>query len=212
MKLEDFIKIVEPYSMTSRDRIRELFFSLEYIRINDIKGDLVECGVWKGGNILGILEYLEFYKMYNFNVWLYDTFKGMTEPEGVDVDFQGVKADEWKETCYSSLEEVKGNLSKSYFKSENIKYVVGDVEYTLDVKENLPEKISLLRLDTDWYKSTKKELEVLYPFLNKNGILIVDDYGHWKGSKKAVDEYFEKNNITNFEYIDYTAIKIMKNK
>ena len=90
-----------------------------------------------------------------------------------------------------SLNEVKEILSKTNFPIENIIYVVGDVEETLNNKENIPDKIALLRLDTDFYKSTKKELEILYPVLSNNGILIVDDYGYWKGSKLAVDEYFK---------------------
>ncbi len=97
------------------------------------------------------------------------------------------------------------------FPKENIKFVVGDVCETLDELSNTPENICILRLDTDWYKSTKKELDVLYPKLVDRGILIVDDYGHWAGSKKAVDEYFESSGIKyKIEKIDYTGIKILK--
>jgi hypothetical protein len=184
---------------------------LEHIRINNIEGDFVECGVWKGGNILGIMEYLNFHRMTNRNVWLYDTFQGMTQPEDIDVDLYERKASNILQEvmCYANVEDVKKTLSISNFPKENVKYVVGDVSETLDFNYNLPEKISLLRLDTDWYKSTLKELSVLYPKLNKNGVLIVDDYGHWKGSKTAVDEYFKNENII-IEKIDYTGVKITR--
>lgn len=213
MKLDDFINIVKPFTMTSVERITGLYYSLEHIRINKIEGDFVECGVWKGGNVLGILEYLTNYNMTENNVYLYDTFEGMTTPEDIDVDSSGKKGDIKLEEvlCYSSLEEVKNVLSVSSYPKDKIKFIKGDVCETLNLNENIPKKISLLRLDTDWYKSTKKELEVLYPLLSNNGVLIVDDYGHWRGSKTAVDEYF-KNMGLNVEIhkIDYTGIKIIK--
>jgi len=213
MTNEEFLKIVKPYTMTSTERINELFNSLEYIRTNKINGDFVECGVWKGGNILGIMEYLYYHNMTDRNVWLYDTFQGMTQPEDVDVDLKNQKASDILQQvlCYSSLNEVKKNLSNSKYPINNIKYVVGDICETLNYKNNLPSKISLLRLDTDWYQSTKKEMDVLYPLLSNDGVLIVDDYGHWQGSKKAVDEYFLNNGLKPIiEKIDYTGIKIIK--
>ena len=76
-----------------------------------------------------------------------------------------------------------------------MKFIKGKVENSLLESSNLHEKISLLRLDTDWYESTLIELEILYPKLAKGGILILDDYGDWLGSKKAVDEYIKENNL-----------------
>ena len=70
----------------------------------------------------------------------------------------------------------------------------------------LPSGIALLRLDTDWYESTKHELEHLYPLLVSGGVIIIDDYGHWKGAKKAVDEYIKDNNLPLLlNRIDYTG-------
>jgi O-methyltransferase len=211
MNLEYFINIVSPNTMTSIERISELYHSLEYIRTNNIEGDLVECGVWKGGNIKGIIDYLDYHKMHDRKVWLYDTFSGMTEPEDTDVDLNGNKAEEILESvmCYAPLDYVKILMESSNFPKEKINYVVGDVLETLELEENIPSKISLLRLDTDWYKSTKMELESLYPKLNNSGVLIVDDYGHWKGSKQAVDEFFKGSEI-KIHQIDYTGIKIIK--
>jgi len=212
MNLNLFIEIVKPYTMTSIERITELYNSLEYIRINNLKGDIVECGVWKGGNILGIIEYLHFYKISK-NVWLYDTFQGMTQPEDVDVDLNNKMAKDMLDIpvvlAFSPIDEVKQNIFKSNFNKDLIKIIIGDVSETLLDKQNIPNTICLLRLDTDWYKSTKDELTYLYPKLINGGVLIVDDYGHWKGSKMAVDEYFYNKNIT-FDVIDYTGIKIVK--
>lgn len=215
MKFTDFYNYVKLYSMTSVERIEFLYKSLEYIRENKIKGDYVECGVWKGGNIIGMIKYLEYYNNLNNNIWAYDTFSGMTDPESVDIDLNNNNSVDILNNelvkAYCSLDEVKNNVnnfSKKYPK-ENIKYIVGDVSETLMVEENLPDTISLLRLDTDWYKSTKIELEVLYDRLSDNGILIIDDYGHWRGCKKAVDEFFQGKEF-KFEKIDYTGIALIK--
>lgn len=162
----------------------------------------------EGCNIFGIIEYLSFYNI-NRRVWLYDTFKGMTEPGVFDVDLNNNKASDvfTSVMCYSPLCEVQSLMDKSNFNKENIIYVIGDINETLNDSKNIPNKISILRLDTDWYDSTKKELEVLYPVLTSKGVVIVDDYGHWAGSRKAVDEYF---GVIDKEIIDYTGIRIIK--
>jgi len=214
MDRQTFFEKVQPFSMTSYERISVLFDSLEYIRENNIEGDFVECGVWRGGNVFGIAEYLSYYKMLDRKVWLFDTFEGMTPPEDCDVDLTEKKAedvirDNPSIMCKASLEDVKSVMTRSSLPQDKILYVVGDVCETLLQEKNIPEKISLLRLDTDWYKSTIKELEVLFPKLSSKGVLIVDDYGHWKGSKKAVDEYFNNQDIT-LEKIDYTGVRLIK--
>lgn len=86
-----------------------------------------------------------------------------------------------------------------------LEFVIGPVEETLITK--VPERIALLRLDTDWYESTRAELEYLYPRLVVGGVLIVDDYGHWKGARKAVDEYFAAlgNDAPLLNRLDYTG-------
>jgi O-methyltransferase len=209
MTKEEFYKIVRPYTMTSEERIYDLFDTLEYIRTNNIEGDWVECGVWLGGNILGMCEYAHRHNM-NRRVWLYDTFQGMTPPEDVDVDYENNKAkDILKQVmCEGPLEEVKKVLSQTQYPKDRMNIIIGDVLETLNDSKNLPEQISLLRLDTDWYQSTKKELQVLYPKLISNGVLIVDDFGHWRGSRMAVEEYFD--NKLQYKFIDYTGIKHIK--
>lgn len=198
---DEFVEIfkkTKKYTMTSWIRMYHLFKSIEYIAKNKINGDIVECGVWKGGSMLLVAETLELFKDYSRNIYLFDTYQGMTEPiKGVDVGYNGDDAySTWtlrnKETyntwSYASLEDVQKNMSCSNYPSNKLHFIVGDVLET--IPKSKIDKISLLRLDTDWYESTKIEMEVFYPKLLDKGVLIVDDYGDWLGSQKAVDEYF----------------------
>mgnify|MGYP001164907017 CR=1 FL=1 len=173
-----------------------LINSIKYIYDNKIEGDFVEAGVWQGGNLIIFKELIEKYDL-NKKIYGYDTFEGMPEPTAVDVKWNNVsatdraklKGNDW---CKCSIEDVKKNLLTSLKNLKGISLIKGLVEDTLLVEDNLPKKISLLRLDTDFYESTKVELEILFPRLAKGGILIIDDYGNWKGAKKAVDEYFNE--------------------
>lgn len=212
MDRDIFTSLVSPLSMTSQTRIHCLFDSLEYVRNLNIDGDYVECGVWKGGNILGIIKYLENYNVFR-NIWLYDTFKGMTKPQDVDINHNNDKAEYILSSvlCCSTIDEVKYNLSTTAYPQDKIKFIVGDVCETLIDNENVPNKIAFLRLDTDWYSSTKIELEKLWPKLEIGAPCIIDDYGHWKGCKKAVDEFFNNLPIEHeFEHIDYTGIRVFR--
>ena len=213
MLLEEFRDIVRPYTMTDTPRVDCLFNSLEYVRQNGIVGDFVECGVWKGGNILGIMKYLEYYNNFESRIWLYDTFSGMTEPEDNDVDFLKNKAADILDNvrCDNSLDEVINVLSLSNYPRDKVYLIVGDVCQTLKIKENVPEKIALLRLDTDWYASTKIELETLWEKLEMGAPCIIDDYGHWLGCRQAVDEFFGTLPCHHeAQVIDYTGIRTFK--
>ena len=213
MLLEDFRSTIKPFTMTSDPRIDSLFSSLEYVRNNKIEGDLVECGVWKGGNVLGMMNYLEHYNDFERKIWAYDTFTGMTAPEENDKDFLNNKASEIFDQvmCYSSLDEVKQVLSLSNFPKNKVNLIIGDVCQTLLNEEWLPKKIALLRLDTDWYASTKIELEVLWNRLEIGAPCIIDDYGHWLGCREAVDEFFFTLPCHHpAEVIDYTGIRVFR--
>ena len=200
-------------STSSEERLFATIMACQHVVQTAIEGDFVECGVWRGGN--SIIAANVFKRMAPERaVWLFDTFAGMTAPTEVDINFRGESAEakfrqnqreDHNEWCYSPLEEVKGNFEKVGLLGTNLRFIQGDVSKTLATGNHLPEKISVLRLDTDWYESTKIELEVLFPRLSKGGILILDDYGHWGGSRKAVDEYFKTNVRPFFQYIDHTA-------
>jgi hypothetical protein len=95
--------------------------------------------------------------------------------------------------AFSTLTEVQNNIATINYPLNNIHFIEGDILQT--VPATSPQQISLLRLDTDWYASTKHEMIHLYPKLNQFGVLIIDDYGFWKGSRQAVDEYIQENKI-----------------
>ena len=221
---QDFIdeyKSVEPYTMTSIDRIYALKTAIEYTINNNIDGAYVECGVWKGGSCMLIAKTLIDNRKIDKEIWLYDTFEGMTNPTDEDIEVEtnlkgmdllkniNKTTDKLNMWAYASKDSVIQNMDSTGFPAENIKYVEGKVEDTLSA--STPKAIALLRLDTDWYESTKIELETLYPLLVNGGILIIDDYGHFKGAKKAVDEYFRSINKKPLMHrIDYSGRMIVK--
>jgi hypothetical protein len=193
---------VQPYTKSSPQRLVAMARACQRIDNDGIVGDIVECGVWRGGNII----LARFYSPDRI-CWLYDTFEGMFNRSEWDVSRSGVMVGVGKSAV--SVEEVTENLRISgTLDARKLRFVKGAVEDTLLDANNLPDKIALLRLDTDWYYSTKIELEVLWPRLAVGGILIVDDYGHWMGARKAVDEYF--GGALSFKHIDYTAIMTVK--
>jgi hypothetical protein len=137
------------------------------------------------------------------HLYLFDTFGGMTSPIDIDVDMRGIKAaDQFEEArirenshnwCYASLDEVKAAVYSTGYDRDNIHFIQGKVEETLP--DHAPDMISLLRLDTDWYESTRHELLHLFPRLSRGGVLIIDDYGDWEGARKATDEYFSQQDF-----------------
>ena len=186
MALDDLVELVRPYTKTSRDRIYGMVDALAEIDAKEIAGDVVECGVWKAGNIILARKLSP-----NRVCWLYDTFAGMAPPQDVDTYRNGLRAIHKPESCVAPVGEVVKILWDNHvYDGRLTRFVIGDVSQTLLERDNLPDKIALLRLDTDWYASTLVELQILFPRLERGGILIVDDYGHWHGARKAVDEYF----------------------
>lgn len=208
----------KPYTMTSIERMYALFKAVEYLVKNRIPGDIVECGVWRGGSCMMIIKALQHFGDTSRTIQLFDTFQGMAKPNEQDVAHDGQRlniqwnnmaADTHNEWDYASLEEVKHNLSSTNYPSDQIRYTVGKVEET--IPGVLPSEIALLRLDTDWYASTKHEMTHLFPKLVSRGILIVDDYGHWKGSRAAVDEAFAAAGVSPYlARVDYTGRLFIK--
>jgi len=191
-----------PYTMTSIERVYSLYKAVEYIVKLKVPGDMVECGVWKGGSSMAIASTLLKMNDTTRKIYLYDTYAGMSEPTHKDVDFLGRLAikeweinqeDDFNKWAYSALEETKRNLFKTGYPKENLLFVKGRVEET--IPKIIPDNIALLRLDTDWYDSTYHELRYLFPRLSVNGIVIIDDYDFFKGQREAVDKYFKENNI-----------------
>lgn len=215
---EQAIEVARRYSKASTERLWAMAHALAKIEINFVLGDVVECGVWRGGHLIMARKLTP-----HRRCWGYDTFTGMTRPTMLDEHRSGndrlhaltrwkaSKADGLKWNA-ASVDEVRG-----YFEIEGVadadlvRLIAGDVADTLREPSNLPRAIALLRLDTDWHDSTKVELEVLYPLLQPGGVMIVDDYGHWQGARKAVDDYFAHlSRKPQIRQIDYTAIMVVK--
>ncbi|MCC6138367.1 MAG: class I SAM-dependent methyltransferase [Bdellovibrionaceae bacterium] len=209
----EVFEFVKPYTLTSPERIISLRQAVKHIVDNRLEGSFVECGVWRGGSMMAVAKTLLYLNEKNRDLFLFDTYEGMSEPTALDVDHKGESATENWQTLNTwvavSEARVKENILKTGYDASKIHLIKGKVEDTLP--EKAPAKIALLRLDTDWYESTKHELEHLYPRLVQGGILIIDDYGHFKGSRQATDEYFARHGIKTFLHrIDYTARMIIK--
>ncbi len=197
------IQAVRPFTMTSPERIFSLCQAVKYVVEQDIPGAIVECGVWRGGSMMAVARTLLELGIEDRDLYLFDTFEGMPPPTEKDVSYRGTKATELLKKsdkteadsvwCYAPLAGVQQALAQVGYNPEKIHFVPGKVEETLP--HQAPETIALLRLDTDWYESTRHELIHLFPRLSPNGVLIIDDYGYWQGARQAVDEYLQQNQI-----------------
>ncbi len=191
---------VDAFTMTSLERRHALLQSVRHIIRHQITGDIVECGVWRGGSMMLVAKALNHAGIQSRDLYLYDTFEGMPPPSEEDQDAMGTPASilmredagsrrESHLWAVATLEDVRRNLSSTGYPEARFHYVSGRVEQTIPA--TIPSSIALLRLDTDWYESTAHELAHLYPRVVSGGIVIIDDYGHWKGARKAVDEFLQ---------------------
>jgi O-methyltransferase len=213
----DTIKEGLMYSMASWERLYANINSVKYLLESDITGSIVECGVWRGGSMLTMLRTLMQSPSTEREIFLYDTFSGMSRPTKEDGAFAitkfeklqtGIDRSDW---CCAEISEVKSVINRSSYPKDLINFIEGKIEATIPQRK-VPEQIALLRIDMDWHEPTLHALKYLYPKLVKGGVLILDDYGHWEGCKAAVDEYFSTNNIRLLmNRIDYTgriAVKV----
>ncbi|MRR49449.1 MAG: macrocin O-methyltransferase [Rhodocyclaceae bacterium] len=206
----DATRLCHGQTMVGLERMYATWQAVRYVGMAKISGALVECGVWRGGNLMLMALALLQLGQGNREIWGYDTFEGMPMPTSHDVDIQGRLAAEQmqRETgegwCAASESVVKENLRRIPYPQDQFRLVPGRVEET--IPRQMPRKIALLRLDTDWYESTRHELIYLFPLLEHGGVIIVDDYGHWQGAKRAVDEYFSGDGPRILlNRIDYTG-------
>jgi O-methyltransferase len=189
---------VRPYTKTTALELYNLYEAVKYVLAGGIAGDLVECGVWKGGSCMMMLLTLLQQGERTRRLYLYDTFQGMPDSGPEDVTYQGFGAEtrrrrkatrspEGKWT-HAPFDEVRRVVLSTGYPEDRLVFVRGKVEDT--IPGTVPEKIAILRLDTDFYASTRHELEHLYPRLSRGGVLIIDDYDYWQGARQATDEYF----------------------
>lgn len=206
---------VKPFTLTTPERVFALQEATRYIVRHKISGDFVECGVWRGGSMMAAALTLLAAGDRSRRLVLFDTFEGMPRPADVDVDFAGKSQREaWDREALqerqkpswgaASLDDVQEAMRLTKYPEDQIVYVRGKVEETLP--ENAPDRIALLRLDTDWFESTYHELVHLYPRLVSRGVLLIDDYGHFRGARKAVDQYIAENHLPLLlQRLDYTG-------
>jgi len=213
----DIVARVDPFTMTSLERRASLLGAVDHVVKHRIAGDIVECGVWRGGSMMLVALALMARGDTARHLYLFDTFEGMSEPTEHDRALSGESARAQLERtsrdhalwAVASLEDVQANIASTGYPADKIHFVKGKVEDTIPA--TIAERIALLRLDTDWYESTKHELTHLYPRLSRNGVLIIDDYGHWQGARQAVDEYFTDSVEPVFLHrVDYTARLLVK--
>ena len=217
-ELERTIRRVRRYTMTTPRRIAALCDGVEHAVRAGVPGAVVECGVWKGGSMMAAALTLMRLGVTDRDLYLFDTFQGMPPPTEEDVisAYDGYSPmRHWRRRAnrgaaaestwhYVSAGDVRAALQSTGYPGERVHLVEGRVEDTLP--GDAPEAIALLRLDTDWYESTKHELVHLYPRLSPGGVLILDDYGHYEGARRAVDEYFEEvGGRPLLSRIDYTG-------
>lgn len=197
---------VRPYTQTSRERVSTLADAVEYVVHANIPGDFVECGVWRGGSSMAVALTLLRIGISDRRLWLFDTFGAMPEPGENDLDLAGRPVTGHELSMLGetglSLPEVQAAMRSTGYPEEHLTYVQGRVEATIPA--SVPAEIALLRLDTDWYESTRHELVHLYPRVVRGGVVIIDDYGHYAGARQAVDEYFERSPIL-LGRVDYTC-------
>lgn len=201
---------VQPFTMTTPERLAALVDAVQYVDRRGIPGAIVECGVWKGGSAMAAM----IASKQDRDFYLYDTYDGMSEPTDADVDKDGLRAADLMSGAgkdeliwaRSEFGEVEANIRTTGYPADKVHFVKGKVEDT--IPGTIPGEIAILRLDTDWYESTRHELEHLYPRLVKGGVLIIDDYGHWDGARRAVDEYFADGVLLS--RIDYTGRMTLK--
>jgi O-methyltransferase len=213
------IERATPYTMTSAARVQAVIDAVRYCEERGIAGGFAECGVWRGGSVLAMILTLEELGAQPRDIHLYDTFEGMTNPSEADgaalagwLDTQDGDGRAWPELFGADVfseDGVRQTLLGTGYPAEKLHFVRGPVEETIPA--HLPGELALLRLDTDWYESTKHELEHLYPLLTDGGVLIIDDYGHWEGARRAVDEYFASHGrpllLNRIDYTGRVAIK-----
>ena len=221
-------RIVEralPHSITSVSRLKSVIDAVRYCERRTLPGAFAECGVWRGGAVLAMLLTLQELGSEDRDVYLYHPFEGMTEPGEHDVSsFHPPARDTWERArrhgarpCSEFFgpemldeQRVRERLASTGYPHERLHFVRGPVEET--IPQHAPPELALLRLDTDWYDSTRHELAHLYPRLCTGGVLLIDDYGHWQGARRAVDEYFatvERPVLLNrTDYTGRAAVKV----
>lgn len=216
--IQTYMKKIEGYTKTNPKRQESLYNQIKCLSEDDIPGDFVECGVWRGGLcMLAAYTYMDIKDIRDIH--LFDTFKGMTKPCNFDRKFhdhnlaikkwEDAQAGNYNSWCFSSLRDVTKNMKSTKYPEDKVHFYEGCATKTT---EGFNKKISLLRLDVDFYEATKESINNLYPLLSDGGFLVIDDYGVWEGANKAIKEFFKDNNldINDLIEVDHSCVYYRK--
>ncbi len=174
------LRRVRPYTMVPVPRLRTLWRLANRVSADATTGAFVECGSCNGGTG-AILAHIA--AKDGRIVWLFDSFEGLPEPKPQD----GERAKAWVGQCLGQEEMVREVLSHVGARTDRVRIVKGWFDNTLGPTETGP--IALLHLDADWYESTMTILNNFYDRVVPGGYLVFDDYGHWPGCRRALDEF-----------------------
>jgi O-methyltransferase len=187
------LKLVEPYTMVGLPRLLNAYELVERAEAKGLRGAIVECGVFKGGSA----AMMTMASSPQRKVWLFDSFEGLPEPTVEDgqkaVDYSGHRVTGALEPigqCVGPLDVVKELFfDKLKLAASRLEIRQGWFQETLPAAKHEIGPIAVLRLDGDWYDSTRVCLENLYDLVIAGGFVIIDDYGYWEGCRRAVDEF-----------------------
>ena len=191
-----------PYTLGGRKSLENAFEMVRIVEKNNIPGAFVECGVAQGGTAAMLVCAQDELGSFKRNNCFFDSYEGLPEP--TKDDYIKGKTGSFirplpKGSCLGTIEQVSDLMYKKLKKSsKNVKLIKGWFQDTIYPYKDKIKEIAILRLDGDWYESTKIPLENLYDQVSVGGIVIIDDYGTCFGSKKATDEFikFRKLKVT----------------
>ncbi|MEI8341754.1 MAG: TylF/MycF/NovP-related O-methyltransferase [Verrucomicrobiota bacterium] len=192
------------YSMAGHRRLENVRFCVEEVLKNEVPGDFIETGAWRGGSTILMAALLKAYGETSRKVWVADSFEGLPVPKDETNRWDG-----WDlsgvDMLKVSLEKVRSNFARFGLLNDQVQFLKG---WFCDTLPKAPiGELAILRLDGDLYSSTMDSLVNLYHKVSDGGYVIVDDYGSWPSCKQAVTEFLEKNNLhPEIIPIDWTGV------
>jgi O-methyltransferase len=192
-------------TMVGMERLNNVEFCVKDALANDVPGDFIETGVWRGGVCILIEAIVKLYGATDRTVWLADSFEGLPKPDGRYQQDAGDTFHKFKESLGISMEEVKSNFERYDMLADNVQFLKGWFKDTLPTAPI--NKIAVLRLDGDMYASTMDALNNMYAKVSVGGYTIIDDYGAVPTCKQAVDDFRTQHGIVEpVHEIDWAGV------
>jgi len=213
LEFHEIVEQIRPFSLLSEARLHNLYTKAKEICIQDLPGNFVECGTYKGGAAAMLGVVIQLYSSRSRKVYAFDTFEGMPQPTAVD-KHQNIPANETGfgvGTLKAPIAENIGRICQLLNVQDIVMPVKGLFAQTLPIYKSTIGDIALLHADGDWYESTRDIFHHLYASVIENGIIQVDDYGHWEGCRQAIHDFEATQGVTfNLQSIDYTGVWFTK--